>query len=323
MNKKSKAIHPVLKELLSYDPNMSDREVLKDWRSRTSHVCKPCWELKYCPYGPLVEQSPILPPVRADAVKSNDYYKRCLKTKRIGDVRKITENEAKAFERILNDQQMLIRRAIFRIESEDKVEASLRTKDPVRTFVGVPETPYFGIRKVNFNPFDNAPVNLDEFDADIRQRIETAIEEDRASLKNAVITGRYDSTQVLDPVRKMMFERRVSEFRPEEYPDAIPKVLVESGCNIFGHICPVFFSAEAFTETSDERRRGRYIPFEVKMRVVRRDNYTCQECGVHLRDNEVEFDHIIPVAKGGSSEEHNIRLTCFDCNRDKRDQVKI
>jgi hypothetical protein len=27
-------------------------------------------------------------------------------------------------------------------------------------------------------------------------------------------------------------------------------------------------------------------------------------CGQVLKDNEIEFDHIIPVAKGGSSEEH-------------------
>jgi len=45
--------------------------------------------------------------------------------------------------------------------------------------------------------------------------------------------------------------------------------------------------------------------------------------GKHLLDNEVEFDHIIPVSKGGSSEESNIRLTCFDCNRDKNDLVEI
>ncbi|RLG30570.1 hypothetical protein DRO03_03970 [Methanosarcinales archaeon] len=59
------------------------------------------------------------------------------------------------------------------------------------------------------------------------------------------------------------------------------------------------------------------------MRVVRRDNYTCQICGRHLLDDEVEFDHIIPFSKGGSSEEHNIRLTCFKCNRKKSDQVKL
>jgi 5-methylcytosine-specific restriction endonuclease McrA len=59
------------------------------------------------------------------------------------------------------------------------------------------------------------------------------------------------------------------------------------------------------------------------MRVVRRDNYTCQNCGKHLLDTEVEFDHVIPVSKGGSSEEHNIRLTCFDCNRSKSDHVDL
>jgi len=309
---------------------MPDREVLKDWRSRTRHVCKPCWELKYCPYGPLVEQSPILPPERADAVESNDYYKQCLKTKRIGQVTEITEEEKQDFQLILRDRQMLIRRAIFRIEKEDEVKASLKTKDPVRTFMGVAERQtnlikqlFLEKRKVDFHPVDNGPPKFDEFDPDTKRRIRTAISEDRAALENAVTTGRYDATQPLDLVRKMMFEGRVSEFKPEEYPEEIPKAFRESECNIFGHICPVFFSAEAFSETSDERRRGRYIPFEVKMRVVRRDNYTCQECGVHLRDDEVEFDHIIPVAKGGSSEEHNIRLTCFDCNRDKRDQVKI
>jgi hypothetical protein len=217
----------------------------------------------------------------------------------------------------------LTRRALFKIEQEDRLTASLKTKDPVKTFIGVSDLPSFRMRRVDFNPVDNEPTKLDEFDSDIKRRIESAISKDRAALEDALKTGRYDDSEPLDAVRKMMFEGRIEEFKPEEYPDECPRIFRESGCNIFGHICPVFFSAEAFTETSDERRRGRYIPFEVKMRVVRRDNYTCQECGVHLRDDEVEFDHIIPVARGGSSEEHNIRLTCFDCNRDKRDQVTI
>jgi 5-methylcytosine-specific restriction endonuclease McrA len=85
----------------------------------------------------------------------------------------------------------------------------------------------------------------------------------------------------------------------------------------------VVFVTEGFTETSTERRTGRYIPFQVKMRVVRRDNYTCQHCKKKLDDTEVEFDHIIPISKGGSSEENNIRLTCFQCNRDKSDKLQI
>jgi len=35
------------------------------------------------------------------------------------------------------------------------------------------------------------------------------------------------------------------------------------------------------------------------MRVVRRDNYTCQHCSKHLEDPEVEFDHIMTDIKGG------------------------
>jgi hypothetical protein len=29
------------------------------WKNRVKAVCKPCWELKYCPYGPLVEDFPL------------------------------------------------------------------------------------------------------------------------------------------------------------------------------------------------------------------------------------------------------------------------
>jgi hypothetical protein len=35
---------------------------MKDKSRKYKHsVCKPCWELKYCPYGPHVEQFPLHP----------------------------------------------------------------------------------------------------------------------------------------------------------------------------------------------------------------------------------------------------------------------
>jgi len=37
----------------------------------------------------------------------------------------------------------------------------------------------------------------------------------------------------------------------------------------------------------------------------------------HLHGDGLEFAQLIPVAKGGSCEEHNLRLTCLDCNRKK------
>ena len=30
-----------------------------DAKRRVKAVCKPCWEIKYCPYGPLIEQFPL------------------------------------------------------------------------------------------------------------------------------------------------------------------------------------------------------------------------------------------------------------------------
>jgi hypothetical protein len=178
-------IDPRIKKLLGFKPSDPDKKVLSACKGTSARACKPCWELKYCPYGVFVEKFPLLPLTRKEA------------------------------------------------------------------------------------------------------------------------------------------EEQFSVVESGEFPEEIPKEIADMACTVFGHICPVFFVAESLTETAEPRRRGRYIPFEVKMRVVRRDNYTCQGCGRHLLDNEVEFDHIIPISKGGSSEEHNIRLTCYKCNRDKSNRTEI
>lgn len=210
-----KEIDSRIKETLRFDLNTTDEDFLNSIRKTKSFVCKPCWEIKYCPYGPFVEEFPLLPNTLEEAKEHLAYTKNCLKTGFLGD--------------------------------------------------GTP----------------------------------------------------------LDEAKRKMFEEEIADFNPEDYVEEIPGEVSEMACTVFGHLCPVFFVSEEFTETSEPRRRGRYIPFTTKMRVVRRDNYTCQVCGKHLLDNEVEFDHIIPLSRGGISEEHNIRLTCFNCNRDKNDLVEI
>jgi hypothetical protein len=60
------------------------------------------------------------------------------------------------------------------------------------------------------------------------------------------------------------------------------------------------------------------IPEKVKMFVWRRDGGRCVECGSRER---LEFDHDIPVSKGGSNTERNIRLLCEACNRRKSDKI--
>lgn len=55
-----------------------------------------------------------------------------------------------------------------------------------------------------------------------------------------------------------------------------------------------------------------------------RDNFTCCNCGnsTHVEPNLLlEIDHIIPVSKGGRTEEDNLQTLCWKCNRSKGDKI--
>ncbi len=56
------------------------------------------------------------------------------------------------------------------------------------------------------------------------------------------------------------------------------------------------------------------IPESVRLFVWQRDRGQCVKCGSRER---LEFDHIIPVASGGSNTERNVQLLCEPCNRTK------
>lgn len=326
-----KKIHSSIKKTLGFDENMPDKEFKAAWKRKTSQVCKPCWELKYCPYGPFVEQSPLVGTTKDEAIRHNEYLKNCLKTNLIGSITDLTEEqleEKKEQLEILKEYPNFLLPEIYReLNDEERIKEGVEKN--LKLFE-LYQTPYdnFETYQVPF-PLDESEEErreklLDEImeieiTPDLQKRIDKKIKE----LEVAITTGKDDLRRKLDPIRKQYFEDSVKDFNPEEYPEFIPKEVEEMSCNIFGHICPVVFVGESITETSEKRRKGRYISFKTKIRVVRRDNHTCQECSKHLKDDEVEFDHIIPVSKGGSSEEHNIRLTCYDCNRDKTDKIKL
>jgi hypothetical protein len=175
-------------------------------------VCKPCWELNYCPYGPLVEEYPL----SSGQVTSADV-----------ECARIRYETAWS---VLTSP----------IKSEDDVHVALHDIQ-------------------FFNP----------------SRWE--------------LLADYDSTELQ--------------------------------CNVYGHVCPIFFLAVPFTETKEDRRVGRYIPRKVMFKVVRRDGQICQKCHKHVPDDEIHFDHVIPVARGGRSSVQNLRVLCQDCNLKKSDSL--
>lgn len=56
------------------------------------------------------------------------------------------------------------------------------------------------------------------------------------------------------------------------------------------------------------------IPREIKVAVWQRDKGACVHCGSNAM---LEYDHIVPLALGGSNTERNLQLLCEACNREK------
>jgi hypothetical protein len=77
---------------------------------------------------------------------------------------------------------------------------------------------------------------------------------------------------------------------------------------------------EAAIEFARSGPRRKSIPEDVKIVVWARDGGTCVRCG---SNQNLHFDHIIPVVKGGASSEENIQLLCQTCNVKKADKIAI
>ena len=212
--KKARPLHQKVRDALGCPDSMSDSAALAEWKRRTRSICKPCWELKYCPYGPLVEDFPLPPVTRSDSAQHAEHLRECL------------------------------------------------------------------------------------------------------------ATGKLSNGEKLDSARRSLFKRMLRVQKPEDQPETLPNIFEQISCRVFGHICPVFFVAEPLTETIERRTVSRLIPRDVMLKVVRRDGQICQECNEPVRDDEVEFDHIIPFSKGGTSTPENLRLVHVACNRKKSDSLQ-
>jgi hypothetical protein len=111
---------PRVMDLLGIPKNTSTKEVKRALKAVITSVCKPCWELKYCPYGPLVEQFPLPRGELQEAIEHNDFVKQQLKAgaykgKKAEEFsRRVASFDANKFpEAIPEEEEELMRCTIF------------------------------------------------------------------------------------------------------------------------------------------------------------------------------------------------------------------
>lgn len=60
----------------------------------------------------------------------------------------------------------------------------------------------------------------------------------------------------------------------------------------------------------------------LRLAVYERDNFTCQYCGAHADEEELQIDHIVPVSRGGTNDFNNLITSCSTCNKKKGAKLK-
>lgn len=110
------------------------------------------------------------------------------------------------------------------------------------------------------------------------------------------------------------------------------------GLNIYCKTCDIkaklkYFKTEEGKNVSHRaaaKRRSRtkgakYIPYD-RTKILKRDKYTCQKCGIKVHDrrsgnwntpNKAHLDHIISLEDGGETREENLQVLCRTCNLEK------
>lgn len=100
------------------------------------------------------------------------------------------------------------------------------------------------------------------------------------------------------------------EFFPKEIKDIISKINQKRGNfylnnDIWQSICRV--------------ERGK-VTNKMRFAIYERDHYRCRKCG--RKTNDLEVDHIIPIAKGGKSTFDNLQTLCHRCNYRKGSNIE-
>ena len=117
---------------------------------------------------------------------------------------------------------------------------------------------------------------------------------------------------------KKTLPNRGEEIRYEN----ILKLLPNYPMSVFGgrgsEIDKLFLNFSSVPSKQKNKTKRHSIPKDVRDNVWNRDGGKCVQCG---SKEKIEFDHIIPISKGGSNSYRNLQILCEKCNRSKGNKI--
>jgi len=122
--------------------------------------------------------------------------------------------------------------------------------------------------------------------------------------------------------RNSLFLPEHAEFNEtdcEEILLRVKKLVYEADIEL-SRLRAVVGNFEATIEFSKSEQRREPISENVKLLAWARDGGACAVCG---SQQDLQFDHIIPFAKGGGNSEANIQILCQICNLRKSDKIAM
>lgn len=133
-------------------------------------------------------------------------------------------------------------------------------------------------------------------------------------------------------IEKKLFEKEIKTPRTEYWINVYLELTKING----RHVCSkrnTFYEKDirSLIERINNRRNGFYLDEEIWKAICRvergkvsnklrfaiyaRDGYRCRKCG--RKTDDLEIDHIIPIAKGGKTVYDNLQTLCHRCNKRK------
>jgi hypothetical protein len=202
-------IHRSIKKRLGYSEDEPDEAVYEDWKARLRRVCKPCWELRYCPYGPFVEQSPVLPGEREGQAEHVKYLQSCIETGLIGQVVDLDDVLRQEYEEWLKDEQLLIAQVLYDWMQADHYDTIGKIEDDEERLAALIRNslPPIHEYRIAFDAGTPRTYSKDDFSPEVWEKILAGVAARKQELRNALKKVRSTSADQLNQLGAKCFRR--------------------------------------------------------------------------------------------------------------------